>query len=146
MTEEQRYRQTTDMKRDEIKCLKGIWDTLVKIQEQLEKQIKGSIVYADGTPYVIGVDLSKDEQEQLEKHMKTPIEAAKSYKEDTNGESINYANNPDGEFVSDPEAAKSYMSYSEFLNSPEAADHYKDAMFNGEYHGETINPSDPKYK
>lgn len=113
MTEEQRYRQTTDMKRDEIKCLKGIWDTLVKIQEQLEKQIKGSIVYADGTPYVIGVDLSKDEQEQLEKHMKTPIEAAKSC-----------------------------MSYSEFLNSPEAADHYKDARFNGEYHGETINPSD----
>lgn len=70
MTEEQRYRQTTDMKRDEIKCLKGIWDTLVKIQEQLEKQIKGSIVYADGTPYVIGVDLSKAEEE---------IEDAKRY-------------------------------------------------------------------
>lgn len=91
MTEEQRYRQTTDMKRDEIKCLKGIWDTLAKIQEQLEKQIKGSIVYADGTPYVIGVDLSKDEQEQLEKQMKTPIEASKSYKEDTNGDFVSYS-------------------------------------------------------
>lgn len=121
MTEEQRYRQTTDMKRDEIKCLKGIWDTLIKIQEQLEKQIKGSIVYADGTPYVIGVDLSKDEQEQLEKQMKTPIEAAKRY---TGANEL--LNNPDSD----------YVSYGSFI----------DAKFNGEYHGETIDPSDPKYK
>ena len=115
MTEEQRYRQSTDMKRDEIKCLKGIWDTLAKIQEQLEKQIKGSIVYADGRPYVIGVDLSKAEEENFEKEM---------------------------------ESMKSYVSYSDFLDraDAEAEERYKDAKFNGEYHGETIDPSDPKYK
>ena len=107
MTEEQRYRQTTDMKRDEIKCLKGIWDTLIKIQEQLEKQLKVPTIYADG------VNLSKEEKENFEKEM---------------------------------ESIKSYVSYSDFLDSPEAEERYKDAKFNGEYHGETIDPSDPKYK
>lgn len=94
MTEEQRYRQTTDMKRDEIKCLKGIWDTLVKIQEQLEKQLKVPMVYADGMPYVVGADLSKEEKENFEKEI---------------------------------EHAKSYVSYSDFLDSAEAEERYKDA-------------------
>lgn len=143
MTEEQRWKMQHQIELDRNKCLKGIWDELKNITGLMKIKISVS-------PGVVGSRLTANDLVSLVKALEKPAQFAPTVEEEpeppkpsslSKEELIEFTKKT----INRPADFCRYDDYSNALDKQRDGD-YRDARFNGEYHGERIDPSDPSRK
>lgn len=143
MTEEQRWRQQQQIEVDRNKCLKGIWDELKNIAGLMKIQTCVS-------PVIAGTRFTENDLTSLVKALEKPAQFVPTVEEVpeppkpsdmSKEERIEFTKKT----INRPADFCRYEDYSNALDKQRDGD-YRDARFNGEWHGEHIDPSDPSRK
>lgn len=126
MTEEQRWNQQHQIEVDRNKCLKGIWDELKNIAGLMKIQTCVS-------PVIAGSKFTENDLTNLVKALEKPAQFV-----------------PTVEEISEPPKPSKRCRYEDFVSALdenwEKTGDYSDFKSNGEWHGEHIDPSDPRRK